>query len=157
MDDDKEKTIIEKFSDVVKGVLDTASTAATKVMEPDPDPEKVAGTANEQVYMPVASDAAAPAPLISTPKASKKIAALSMSGRITPTYDFPVPDFPIPSLKKKRKAAVKKEKAIKKTARKKSKAAKKTMRKSSKKSAKTTVGKTSAKKAKKKKAKRGWH
>ena len=153
MDDDKEKTIIEKFSDVVKGVLDTASTAATKAMEPDPDPEKVAGTANEQVYMPEASDAAAtPAPLIPTPKASKKIAALSMSGRITPTYDFPVPDFPIPLLKKKRKADVNKEKAIKKTARKKSKAAKKTVRKSPKKSAKRTVGKTSAKK---KKAKRG--
>jgi hypothetical protein len=156
MDDDKEKTIIEKFSDVVKGVLDTAATAATKAMEPDPDPEKVAGTANEQVHMPEASDPAAmPAPLISTPKASKKIAAPGMSGRITPTYDFPVPDFPMPSLKKKRKAAVKKEKAIKETARKKSKAAKKTVRKSSKKSAKTTVGKTSAKKAKKKKAKRG--
>ena len=124
MDDDKEKTIIEKVSDAVKGVLDIASTAATKAMEPDPDPdpEKVAGTANEQVYTPDAGDATMPARLISTPKASKKTATPNTSGRITPTYDFPVPDFPMPSLKKKRKATAKKVEAVKKTARKKSKA-----------------------------------
>ena len=153
MNDDKEKTIIEKVSDVVKGVWETASTAATKAMEPDPDPEKVAGTANDQVYLPDASDAVTmPARLISTSKASKKITAPNTSGRITPTYDFPVPDFPMPSLKKKRKAAVKNEEAVKKTARKKSKATNKTGKKS--KFAKTIAGKTAAKRAKKKKAKR---
>ena|SRR5450432_286724 len=155
MDDDKEKTIIEKVSDAVKGMWETASTAATKAIEPEPDPGKVARTANEQVYVPDATDAATmPARLTSTSKASKKIAAPNTSGRITPTYDFPVPDFPMPSPKNKRKSVTKKVQAVKKTARKKSKAAKKTVRKSSKRSAKTAVGKTPARKAKKMKAKR---
>jgi hypothetical protein len=69
MDDDKDKTIVEKISDVVKGVVDTASAAAMKAMVPQHDPEQVAGTTNEQVYIPETD----PAPLIlSKPVVKKK-------------------------------------------------------------------------------------
>jgi hypothetical protein len=44
-------------------IVNTASAAAMKAMEPEPDPEQVAGTTNEQVYIPEATDTAAvPAP-----------------------------------------------------------------------------------------------
>jgi hypothetical protein len=166
MEDDKEKSIIEKLSDAVKGVVDVASTAATKAMEqPEPDPQQVARTANEQLYIPEATDAAAmPAPLIAAPKASKKNPAPSMSGRITPIYDFPVPDSLMPFPKKrKRKAVVKKAKsAVKKNAPKKSKkTAKKSPRSRAAKKNKSAAGRnivgkkrTSKKVSKKKKAKR---
>ena len=53
MDDDKDgkdnKTIFEKITDAFNNVLDTASAAATKAT--DPDPEKVAGNANEQILV----------------------------------------------------------------------------------------------------------
>jgi hypothetical protein len=140
--DDKEKTIVEKFADAVKGAVDIAATAAIRAMEqPEADPRKVVRTANEQIYIPEATDAAAmPAPLT---KASK---TPSMSGRITPTYDFPAPDSPMPLPRKKRKAVVKNsKKAIRKTAPKKSKKAAK------KKAAKKTSKKPTKKKSKKSK------
>jgi hypothetical protein len=56
MDDDKEKSAIEKMvdkvNDAVENIVNTASAAAMKAMEPEPDPEQVAGTTNEQVYIP---------------------------------------------------------------------------------------------------------
>jgi hypothetical protein len=147
MDDDKEKTIIEKLSDAVKGVVDIASAAATKAMEPpESDPQKVAGTANEQVYIPDA--AAMPAPLFAEPKIPKK--KPNLSGRITPTYDFPVPDSPMPSPKQTKKAGVRK-----KTGKKATKAAtvpKKTGKKAVKKTKKAP--KKAAKKSSKKKSKK---
>jgi hypothetical protein len=144
MDDDKEeKSIIEKFSEKAKGIVDTASTAAMKAMEPDP--EHVAGTTNEQVYIPEATDAAAmPVPLISAPKSPKKRAPPSMSGRTTP-----MPDSPMPSPKKKKtKVAVKK--AAKKTAKRPAKKPKSS-------AGRKAIGKkkTAKKALKKKKAKRG--
>jgi hypothetical protein len=123
MGDDKEKSIIENVSETVKSVLDVASTAARAMEDPGPDAT------------------ATPAPLISVPKASKNATAPSMSGRITPTYDFPVPDTPMPSPQKKRKATKKAKKAVKKTTRKQSK-------KSAKKKISKKTPKTKSKKSK---------
>ena len=121
MDDDKDgkdnKTIFEKITDAINNVVDTASTAATKAT--DPDPEKVAGKANEQVLVgdaAIAPEAVPPIeenlnprpmtadeiahhadadtqPIVAAKKTPKKKAVMpSLSGRITPTDDFPVPD-----------------------------------------------------------------
>jgi hypothetical protein len=77
MDEDKEKSAIEKIvdkvNDAVEHIANTASAAAMKAMEPDPDPKQVAGTTNEQVYIPEATDAAAaPAPLFAAPAKKKR-------------------------------------------------------------------------------------
>jgi hypothetical protein len=190
MDDDKDgkdnKTIFEKITDAFNNVVDTASAAATKAT--DPDPEKVAGKANEQVLVgdaaiapeavppveenlnprPMTADeiahhaAADTQPIVAAKKTPKKKAVKpSLSGRITPTYDFPVPDTPMPSpkkpkaVKKAKKSAKKSAKAAKKSSKKavkKSKAKKsvKTPPKKSKKAAETTA-KKSSKKSKKSK------
>jgi len=77
MDDDKEKSAIEKMidkvNDAVENIANTASAAAMKAMEPEPDPKQGAGTTNEQVYIPEATDAAAgPAPLFAAPAKKKR-------------------------------------------------------------------------------------
>src|SRR5476651_443934 len=93
MDDEKSITekltgAISKAADSVKSavshVVDTASDAAQHAMEANaerisripaakPDPEQVAATTNQQIYIPVASDAAAmPMPLIPVAPAPKK-------------------------------------------------------------------------------------
>jgi hypothetical protein len=75
VDDDKEKSIVEKMvdkiNDVVENLATTAADALQHAMEPDPkpEPEQVAGTSNEQVYIPEAND---PAPLILSKPAVKK-------------------------------------------------------------------------------------
>ena len=173
MDDDKDgkdnKTIFEKITDAFNNVVDTASAAATKAT--DPDPEKVAGKANEQVLVgdaPIAPELVPPVeenfnprpmtadeiahhaaadtqPTVAAKKTIKKKAVMpSLAGRITPTYDFPVPDTPMPSPKKPK--AVKK---AKKSAKKSAKAAKKSSKKAVKKSKAKKSVKTSPKKSKK--------
>jgi hypothetical protein len=77
MDDDKEKTAIEKMidkvNDAVENIANTASAAAMKAMEPEPDPKQVAGTTSEQVYIPEATDAAAGSvPLFAAPAKKKR-------------------------------------------------------------------------------------
>ena len=77
MDDDKEKSAIEKMidkvNDAVENIANTASAVAMKAMEPEPDPKQVAGTTNEQVYIPEATDAAAgPAPLFAVSAKKKR-------------------------------------------------------------------------------------
>jgi membrane peptidoglycan carboxypeptidase len=133
---DDEKSISEKLTEAigkaahsvksaVSHVIDTASEAAQHAMEANaekiaripaakPDPEQVAGTTNEQFYIPAASDAAAmPMPLI--------------------------PAAPVPPAKKKKKVAAK---AItKKAAR---KPAKNAAKRSPGKKSKPSAGKTSA-------------
>jgi hypothetical protein len=120
---DDEKSIPEKLTDAiskaahsvksaVSHVIDTASDAAQHAMEANaeklakvpaakPDPERVAGTTNEQLYVPEASDAAVmPMPLVPAapkpknkraPKTAAAKAEPNLSGRITPTYDFAPP------------------------------------------------------------------
>jgi hypothetical protein len=191
MDDAKDgkdnKSIFEKIADAFNNVVDTASAAATKATGPD-DPEKVAGKSNEQLLVgdaaiapeavppveknlnprPMTADeiahhaAADTQPIVAAKKTpSKKAVMPRLSGRITPTYDFPVPDTPMPSpkkpkaVKKAKKSAKKSAKAAKKSSKKavkKSKAKKsvRTSPKKSKKAAKTTA-KKSSKKSKKSK------
>jgi hypothetical protein len=77
MDNDKGKSAIEKMidkvNDAVECIANTASAAAMKAMEPEPDPKQVAGTTSEQVYIPEATDAAAgPAPLFAAPAKKKR-------------------------------------------------------------------------------------
>lgn len=77
----KKKSIVERISDTVTEIVDTASAAAAAALKPDP--EALAATTNEQVYIPEATDAAAtPAPLFTRKKrgppplrANKRVAA----------------------------------------------------------------------------------
>jgi hypothetical protein len=171
---DDEKSITEKLTDaiskaadsvksVVGHVIETASDAAQHAMEANAekiaripparaDPEQVATTTNEQVYIPETSDAAAmPMPLFPVAPAKKKPtpnkaaatkAKPSRSGRITPAYDFPAPKSKMPAARKKQAAKKKapakkpatklaKKAATKYAAKKTSKAAKKSSVRSS--------------------------
>lgn len=77
-------TAAEVVKSGVHRVLDTASNAAQHAMEANAeklarlpparlDPDQVAGTTNEQVYIPEATDAAAmPMPLVANVAATKK-------------------------------------------------------------------------------------
>jgi hypothetical protein len=148
---DKDKGIVETAIEAVKEFASEVSDAAKHAMEPS-EPIK---PGDKVVMMPVVSDGMMGESMMPSfvvirrgkkaSKASKKKAAPNTSGRITPTYDFPVPYYPMPSPKKKRKA----KKAAKKTAPKKSKTATKTSKETPKKSAKSKVGKKTAKKSKK--------
>ncbi len=92
--------VISKAADTVKHavshVVESASEAAQHAMEANaekisripparPDPGKVAGTTNEQVYIPETSDAAAmPMPLFPpavTPKKQKSVARRAPAGK----------------------------------------------------------------------------
>lgn len=105
--DDEGKSVaaqlVDKLNDVVENITAAALNAAQHVMESTakklgPNPEQVAGTANEEFCIREATDAAAmPTPLMLIPKAPKKKSAPSKSGRSTPTYDIPVPDTPLPA------------------------------------------------------------
>jgi hypothetical protein len=81
--DDKEKPAIEKavnkVNDVVEEITLKAADAAI-----EPDPQHVAGAANEQVYLPEATETVA-----------------SHSGRITPTYESMLPPFVVIPPRKK--------------------------------------------------------
>jgi hypothetical protein len=167
--DDKDKSIFESVTDTIKNTIDIATEAAKRAMEPEPI--KV----DEEVVMipgPESADPMSPAPpmVAVVKKKPRKKPAVNTSGRITPTYDIPVPDTPLPTpkkaakkssktAKKTAKKAVKKskvKKAAKKSAPKKSakKTTKKTAKKSKKAGVKKTTRKTVAKKKKAKKSKR---
>jgi hypothetical protein len=82
MDDDK--TIIEKFTDAVKGaastIVDAASNAAGGTMQTtakkiSPDGEHVAATGNEQIFIPEATDAVAVPPPLFPLRKSRKVRA----------------------------------------------------------------------------------
>jgi len=105
MDDKDEKTIIEKLVNTVKNVASdiatTASNAAQYAMESDakkmePNIEAVAEKTNEQMYMPTTDAAATPLPLVpkkrpASHKADRTKLSPNLSGRITPTYEIPLP------------------------------------------------------------------
>lgn len=148
---DDEKSLLEKVKDTAAALVDSivnpetgtsidmphnesgaeieraASTKKRRAKKvPSPDPERVAGTTNEQVYIPEATDAAAtPAPLFS----KKRGAALVRANK---------------RVAKPKKAPPKKAK----------KSAKKTAKKPPKKAKKTTAKKNAKKVSRKKAVKR---
>jgi hypothetical protein len=128
---DNDKTILGKFTEVVKGVVDTASTAAMQAMEPDP--KQVAEETNEQVYLPDVTDAAA-APVFVAPK-KKRTTALFKKVKAARAAKAPA------------KKAASKKTAKKSAAKKSAKKAVKTTKKT-KKTAKKAVKKKKAKKSK---------
>jgi hypothetical protein len=151
MDDDKEKSLFDSFADTIKHTFDIATEAASKALEPEP-----LKPGEEIVIVPTPPD-----PFVSDPappivaivkKKSRKKTGVDTSGRITPNYDFPVPETPMKAAKKVSKTPAKKSvrKAAKKVAKKSKKATKKSItKKTAKKQGRSGVGK------KKKKAKRG--
>jgi hypothetical protein len=164
MDDDKDdKSLFQKALETVK---DVASSVAEVVTSAPPSQRTEAAPPEENFDAPpmtaeeLAQHAAADTqPVPPAKKASRKKPAFpNLSGRITPTYDIPVPGTPMPS-PKKRKAVKKSSKKSAKKASKKSakKAAKKVTKKTAKKSVKKKKVKAPKRTVKKKKkAKRGW-
>jgi hypothetical protein len=135
MDDEKDdKNLVEKTIETVKHLAQVATDAAKHAMDTKPDTERVAETANEQVYMPTVPNATA-MPLFAAPAMKKRKAPVKPAPAKVPPKNAP---------KKTAKAAAKK------TARK--SAAKKPAKKVK---AKSAVKKPTAKKGpKKKKAKK---
>ena len=165
--DDKEKSIFESVTDTIKNTFEIATEAAKKALEPEPlQPD-------EEVVMiptPEVADPMSQMPPMATVVKKKplKKSAVDTSGRITPTYDIPIPDGPLPTSKKTAKKASSKpakktvKKAVAKSKAKRAvkrstatKSAKKTARKSKTKSAaKNTTTKKGAKKKNAKKSNR---
>jgi hypothetical protein len=160
MDDDKDdKPLFQKAIEIVKDVASSVTEVVTSA-PPSQRTEAVPAVKENLVAAPMTAEeiahhaAADTQPVMAAKKIPrKKAAAPSLSGRITPTYDIPVPDSPMPAPKRKKakksvkkpakaakqttvKKAMKKskaKKAVKKTAKKSKKTAKKTVKKSSKK------------------------
>jgi hypothetical protein len=114
MDDNDKKTIIEKLVDTVKNVTsDIATTALATKMDPR-EPKLEAGKGNEQLYMPTTDAAAMPLPLAPKKRPASQKADRTepdLSGRITPTYEIPLPGPMSPmgnSVRDDRKKAAKK-------------------------------------------------
>jgi hypothetical protein len=158
MDDDKEdKSLFQKAIETVREV----ASSVTEVIASAPPSQRAEPAPEENFDAPpmTADELAEHAAADTQPPAEDAPASPNLSGRITPTYDIPVPDTPMPS-PKKRKAGVKNssKKSAKKASKKAKKAAKTVTKKTAKKSAKRTVKKkkTPSRTAKKKKkAKRG--
>ena len=136
MDNDNQKSVVEKLvdkvNDTVANIVNTAAAAAMKAMEPEPDPAQVAGATNEQGYIPEATDTAAvPGPLFAAP--AKKKRALPKTTAVKAAAP-----------KKSAKKSTKK-KIAKKTA---TKASKKAAKKSGAKKTKSSAGRKAAGKKK---------
>jgi hypothetical protein len=146
---DKDKNVIEQIVDKINDVVETAATVAadalSQAMEPGPAKSDQQPTSKPTMpLMPVR----APTNRTTAKKAVATKSTVDLSGRITPTYEFPTPDSTamlvcIPAKKTKKDAA---ERKLQKTA-------KKPMRKSTKKAATrsgpgkfTTTAKTAARK-----------
>ena len=152
MDDDKEdKSLFQKAIETVK---DVASSVTEVVTSAPPSQRTEAAPPEENFDAPpmtaeeIAQHAAADTqPVLPAKAPRKKPASQNLSGRITPTYDIPVPDTLMP---KKRKAVKTKKSAPKKSAKKSSKkSAKKSTKKATKKAVKKVTKKTAKKSAKK--------
>src|SRR3954452_3137932 len=100
------KSIVERISDTVKEIVDTASTAAAEARKPDP--EAVAGVTNEQVYIPEATDAAAAPPPIITRKKKRVPPPLRANKRVAAARTKKTPSAANKSAKKAAKTPPKK-------------------------------------------------
>ncbi|MEO8319676.1 MAG: hypothetical protein ABI561_15250 [Bradyrhizobium sp.] len=152
--DDKEKSLFDSFADTIKHTFDIATEAASKALEPEPlkPDEKL-----EVIPTPpdaFVSDSAPPVVAIGKKKPRKKT-GVDTSGRITPDYDFPVPETPMPPPRQPAKKVLKMpaRQSVPKTAKKVAKKSKKAAKKSISKKMVKTQRRTTVKK--RKKAKRG--
>jgi hypothetical protein len=152
--DDKEKSLFDSVADTIKHTFDIAAEAASKALEPEPlNPDE------ELVIVPTppdpfASDPVPPIVAIVKKKPRRKT-GVDTSGRITPDYDFPVPETPMPPPRKAAKKVSKKpaKKSVRKAAKKVAKKSKKAPKKSN--SKKTAKKQPRSVVKKKKTAKRG--
>ena len=87
--DDKEKPAIEKAVDKVNDLVEKITLKAADAGI-EPDPKRIAETTNEQIY-----------------EATEPVALPSHSGRITPNYEYPVPNSGMIAPKEKKAAAKK--------------------------------------------------
>jgi hypothetical protein len=79
MDNDKEKSAIDKFKETVSDAVGNLASIVTPSAEM---PKKVAATTNEQVYIPETADAAAmPAPLFANRVRNERPQAASSAKR----------------------------------------------------------------------------
>jgi hypothetical protein len=155
--DDKEKSLFDSFADTIKHTFDIAAEAASKALEPEPLKP------NEELVVPTSPEAfvldPAPPIIAIVNKKPRKKSDVDTSGRITPDYDIPIPDAPMPSPKKAVKKASKQpaknaaKKSVSKSAKKVAKKSKKAARKSISKKTVKKQGRSTEKK--KKRAKRG--
>ena len=96
--DEKDKSLFDSVADTIKRTFDIATEAATKALEPKqlkPDEESVVVTAPSEASV---SDPA-PSVVAIVKKATRQKSRVDTSGRITPAYDIPLPDTPMPSPK----------------------------------------------------------
>jgi hypothetical protein len=100
MDDDK--NLIEKTVETIKHIAQVATDAAKHALEPDP-----IKPGEEVVYLPMAGGGIMGDPVMEPfviiprrKKSAPKKNTPDTSGRITPTYDFPVPTSKMPVKKK---------------------------------------------------------
>lgn len=155
MDGDKEdKSFFEKAIESVKDIASSV-TEAVRSAPPSARTETAIHRVEESfdarpmTAEEIAHHAAADTQHVAPAKKSlqRKTTSPDLSGRITPTYDFPPPDSPMPS-PKKRKGFVKKAKKSAKAARK--KAIKRVAKKEAKKMAPVKKGGKKSKTARKK-------
>jgi hypothetical protein len=88
---DKEKPAIEKAVDKVNDLVEKITLKAADAGI-EPDPKNIAGTTNEHIYLP---------------EATETVALPNHSGRITPNYEYPAPNSGMIAPKKKKAAAKK--------------------------------------------------
>jgi hypothetical protein len=134
--DDKEKPAIEKVAGKVNDVVEEITLKAADVAI-EPDPEHVAGAANEQVYLPEATETLA-----------------GHSGRVTPTHESMLPPFVVIPRRKKSTSKKAPKKTAKKAAKKFAKKSAKTAKKASAKKAVTKTTKKAARESAAKKSKK---
>ena len=118
MDDDKEdKTLFQKAIETVKEV----ASSVTEVIASAPPSQRAEPAPEENFDAPpmTADELAEHAAADTQPPAEDAPASPNLSGRITPTYDIPVPDTPMPSPKKRKAVKKSSKKSAKKASKKK--------------------------------------
>jgi hypothetical protein len=135
-------TLVDKASNAAQHAMEANAQKISRIPPAKTDPERVAGTTNEQIYIPEAGDAAAmPMPLVAAaPARKKRKAAVKPAAAKAPPAK--VTSAPKKTTKKMTKKAAKKKTPATKSA---NKAAKKTAAKKTKKAAEKSSVRSSKK------------